>query len=344
MIEFSVISPISEVVEASSTNSVTRETTPVSLSYPCHILVISCAPSLEWSKVTKHDLAGYVEVIDSHMLSCHLPPLQCKVTHCTNESCRASMQKEYDYLISSVKEADATLPRQASSGHEKDWWSEHLSDLKKQSIEIQRVWISHGRPKNGPIHHERLRVRAMYRKAMKKAQKEPIQRSWNQIYSAMEVCDSNKFWRSWKILNNKNGNSQSPIVEGCTSKSAIADLFSKAFERNCKPNNETKVKELDSKFTASYRDFCTEHNSSCNCHEFNISIENVIDAISGMKLGKCADEDGLTAEHFQNAPLSLLHRLTTLLDTMLKHSFVPSQYRFGIMITEFWTLKVLRFG
>ena len=51
-----------------------------------------------------------------------------------------------------------------------------------------------------------------------------------------------------------------------------------------------------------------------------------------MKAGKCADDDGLTAEHFQNAPLTLVIRLASLLNVMLRHAFVPKQFRFGFMI------------
>ena len=50
-----------------------------------------------------------------------------------------------------------------------------------------------------------------------------------------------------------------------------------------------------------------------------------------MKEGKCADEDGLTAEHFQNAPLFLFIRVTNLFNLMMRHSFIPEQFRLGFM-------------
>ena len=51
-----------------------------------------------------------------------------------------------------------------------------------------------------------------------------------------------------------------------------------------------------------------------------------------MQTGKCADDDGLTAEHFHNAPLSVLQRLTSLFNYMMSHAFVPKQFRSGFMI------------
>ena len=51
-----------------------------------------------------------------------------------------------------------------------------------------------------------------------------------------------------------------------------------------------------------------------------------------MKKGKSCDEDGISAEHLHNAPLIVLKRLTNLFNQMLKHSFVPEQFRFGFMV------------
>lgn len=71
---------------------------------------------------------------------------------------------------------------------------------------------------------------------------------------------------------------------------------------------------------------------ACDCNAYSISIQNVFDAIAGMKQGKCADDCGLSAEHFQNGPVLLFQRLQNLFSGMLKHGFVPKQFRFGFMI------------
>ena len=56
---------------------------------------------------------------------------------------------------------------------------------------------------------------------------------------------------------------------------------------------------------------------------------NIINS-SGMKSGKGGDESGL--QNISITPLSLLRRLTLLFNQMLIHSFVPRDYRFGIII------------
>ena len=51
-----------------------------------------------------------------------------------------------------------------------------------------------------------------------------------------------------------------------------------------------------------------------------------------MKGGKSTDEYGISAEHLHNAPLNMLLRLTFLFNKMLKHAFVPKQFRHGCMV------------
>ena len=59
---------------------------------------------------------------------------------------------------------------------------------------------------------------------------------------------------------------------------------------------------------------------------------NVIDALFSLKAGKSSDDSDISAEHFLNAPLNFLHRLVSLFNQMLKHSFVPCQFRYGHMV------------
>ena len=193
-----------------------------------------------------------------------------------------------------MKEADSFLPRFMKQ-HEKDWWTMGLSQLKQQSIEIQRLWIAEGRLQCGPTYFERLRVRAAYKRALRSAQIAPKQKTWNSLHTAMGECDSNNFWRSWKSLYNKNSTSFAPVVDGCTSDTAIAD----AFHRNSEPNNRSKVEELNRKFKEKYAEFSDSHSISCNCINYQITINNVIDGVAAMTSGKCADEEGFTMLHLR---------------------------------------------
>ena len=51
-----------------------------------------------------------------------------------------------------------------------------------------------------------------------------------------------------------------------------------------------------------------------------------------MQKGKCADEDGISAEHLLYAPHNMLMRLTALFNQMLRHAYVPVQFQRGFMV------------
>ena len=289
---------------------------------------------LRWSKVAAKDRFRYEKAVSASLASCGplLPPAGCTaLCHCEEKECRDFLQAAYDDIIGQLRTADKTLPR-SSQGHQKEWWTDELSVLKQQSIEIENLWISQGRPGYGPIHLERLRVRSAYRMAIRAAQKAPKQAKWDRLHTAMETESTNNFWNSWRTLYNKSKSPFAPVVEGCSSKEDIASVFKNAFQANSEPNNRDRVAELNARFESQYQIFSEEHASSCNCSRYAITPQIVSDALFSLKSGKCADDDGLNAEHLQSAPVALVQRLSTLFNLMLKHSFVPRQFKLGYMI------------
>ena len=290
-------------------------------------------PRLVWAKVAQHHLDGYCQEIDDSLKRKPISafPSCTGGAHCADQGCIDAIQAKYDDILSRIHSADARLPRHRQ-GTEKDWWTPELSDLKRQSIEIEGLWISQGRPGHGPTHLERMRVRADYRRAINVARKAPKNAAWNRLHTAMVANDTSNFWNSWKTLYSKNQNRFPPMVDGFTTKPDIANSFKKSFEGNFAPNNSEKVNELNERFQARYNEYCDSHSSSCVCSDYSITIENVVDALCSMKSGKCADGDGLTAEHFQNAPFSILTQLTALFNHMLKHSTIPKQFKSGFII------------
>ena len=289
---------------------------------------------LNWSKLSDESKDSYITRLKLNVdaLGTRRRHTDCAgKCHCKHEQCFVDIQQEYDALVQCVKEADSILPRQ-KPGTRKEWWNENLSLLKNQSIEIHNVWKEQGRPSQGAIHRERLRIKAAYRLAIKDAQRAPKQQSWDRLHSAMESNETNDFWNSWRnMYSNRNGQF-APVVEGCSSKENIAEAFKKSFEGNSVPNNRERVEHLDSTFSDRYEKYQTEHVDKCNCSQFEISLENVVEAICALKSDKCSDEEGLNAEHLQYAPLNLLIRITAMFNNMMAHSFVPKQFKVGFMV------------
>ena len=192
--------------------------------------------------------------------------------------------------------------------------------------------MNEGRPRQGPTYSERLRVRAAYKHSIRLAKKAPKQAAWNSLHTAMESQNTDSFWKWWKSIYNKNKTQLPPVVNGHSSKAGIANAFQKSFQDNCKPNNGVKVEELNAKFNEKYQQFSQNHSVNCDCAQYIVSLETTIDAVFSMKQGKSSDDDGVQSEHFQNAPLILFIRLTSLFNFMLSHSYVTKQFSFGTII------------
>ena len=255
----------------------------------------------------------------------------CQTCHCTDGNCRDSIQNHYDFLVSSIKDAAASLPRH-KPGVEKSWWTPELTALRQKSMEIHRLWHSEGKPQQGHINQERLSVKASYKKALRDAQRAPKQEAWNRLHATMSTNDTDNFWKSWRSLYAKNKTHLPPVVDGIAAKDGIAESFRQSFEDNARPNKPEKVKDVDMKFASEYATFSSSHGDRCHCVDYNVTIENVFDAVLHLKNGKSSDDDDISAEHFLNAPYIVFASLQYLFSAMLRHSFVPKQFMLGTIV------------
>ena len=186
--------------------------------------------------------------------------------------------------------------------------------------------------RQGPTYQERLRVRATYKHAIRSAKKAPKQAVWNRLHSAMESQDKNSFWKWWRSIYGKNKNQFAPAVDGHSTKEGISNVFQEAFQKNSQPNNSVKVEELNNEFNQKYAQFSASHAENCDCSQHFVTLDMMIDAICGMTPGKSPDDDGLHAEHFQNAPLLLLVKLTSLFNFDLELLFPSSRIGKGTRV------------
>ena len=230
-----------------------------------------------------------------------------------------------------MKKADQILPRH-KPGLQKNWWTEELTALKNQNIEIHRLWKAEGKPQSGATNAERLRVRAAYRRGVKASQKAPKQACWNRLHETYTAKSTDQFWKSWKRQYNVNKSDLHPVVNGLSAKNDIADTFKSHFTNVSRPNNIDKVNSINDEFESKYAEAKVEHERACNCNDHRISLDSILDATFSMKKGKSADDDRISAEHFFNAPLSLFDRLQLLFNMMLRHSHVPRQFQLGTIV------------
>ena len=201
-------------------------------------------PSLIWEKCTEAQKSAYSQRLSGLLEQSPSLLSHCSNNHCTEDACLSSIQKEYESIVNQISLADKVIPRH-KPGVQKHWWTEELSALKEQNIHIHRLWQSEGKPHSGPTNEERLRVKAVYKKALRAAQKKPKQSCWNRLHGAMASKNTTQFWKSWKQLHNKSKSDLHPVIDDKTSKEDIAASFRTHFEKVSKPNNDERVKTIN---------------------------------------------------------------------------------------------------
>jgi hypothetical protein len=87
---------------------------------------------------------------------------------------------------------------------------------------------------------------------------------------------------------------------------------------------------LKSKFKDVIKTYC--EGRVCQCNSFHVNLNMLLDATYSLKEGKSTDQFGVSAKHYLNAPVLLFKLLVDLSNQMLLHSFVPSEFKLGIVL------------
>ena len=82
----------------------------------------------KWAKLRESHKNTFSQRLHNDLASqpSHAPLFCRNMCRCRDDQCQLAIQKEYDFLIASLKSADSALPRY-KPGIEKDWWTDDLS-------------------------------------------------------------------------------------------------------------------------------------------------------------------------------------------------------------------------
>lgn len=151
------------------------------------------------------------------------------------------------------------------------------------------------------------------------------------MHNSMASKDTDSFWRSWRSLySKKSGTNNATVINGLSSENGIADSFKNHFSTVSQLDNIEKVNDLNHRFANEYELVC--HNHVCNCKSYEVDMNIMMDAIFSLNEGKSKDADEISSEHFLYAPVSLVSRLVDLTNHMLRHSYVPNQFKLGVIL------------
>ena len=177
-----------------------------------------CMPRLHWDKA---DVVHYYSLTGQMLQSINVP------THVFYEkvNCESSIECFYSSIVKALVTAGAacvpTIPQNAL----KPFWNADLDELKRQSVDVHELWKSMGKPRMGPINTARLKIKAEYKCAIRRAAVEFENSHLDESAEYFAHRDMNNFWRAWNIKYNKRVRVEDVCIDGNTSANKIADSF-----------------------------------------------------------------------------------------------------------------------
>ena len=265
--------------------------------------------SLRWDKA---DIVSYHEA--TNVLSSNM----CLDTDIDNG---------YDQILTVLNTAACLHVPKVKACFFKYYWDDELKDIKSRSVYAHRLWLECGRPRSGPVYHEKRTTKAEYKRAIRNKRRNNHLDVSNDLHECLLNKDPESFWKSW---HGKFGSGSkaavTECVDGLSDGRSIAELFANNFEQACKPNCRDRFDSLKHDFDISYANYKPSNTDSV------ITVDLVMNNISKLKCGKAAGIDSVTAEHLKYAHHRITILLCILFNKMLIYGRVPELFCNGIIV------------
>jgi len=241
----------------------------------------------------------------------------------------------YSSIIHALHEASILCIPRKKHGFFKYWWDEELTMLKQTAINSFNVWSSLGKQRNGTVFDDMRRDKARYKLAIRAKSDASANEFSDSLNDALMSKDMNEFWNTWRSKFSKS--KPASVIDGYCDYQNIANRFADVFSSVCVPNSDTRHVELREKFFAVYAGY--NHLMSS---KHIISTEIINKCINGLKKGKAAGLDELTAEHIVHShPVLnfLIDHLVVLFNIML--AYIISGHHIILLCTRTMNIHIV---
>ena len=237
---------------------------PVEFELLIPLLTISKASSslpqyVNWKKLTAEQKLAYQNEMSRNLNNINAPydSILHGNTCCTNDSHKLCLENYYCDLINAVTAAESILPKTRPKC-QRSFWTDELTELKRDSVKCDNYWRSIGSPRQGPAFECKKKCHFLYKSALCKEKRKDAREKNDSLHADLANKNGTAFWKTWKSLNNKN-DSLSTRVNGETDGPAISDTFATYFESVYANHNTFEHNQLKNKFVTFFSDYYLHH-------------------------------------------------------------------------------------
>ena len=269
------------------------------------------SPKVQWDRLSEQEIQQYRTMTDRLLSELSVPvALQCTDLHCTSDEHHDSARALYEGILVCLRQAS----RHVLSAHNRrgnlcrPGWADHVADLYQVSREAYKRWLCNGKPRQGLIFHDYLRLKAKCKYAIRFIKRHENGLRREALAKKLLEADTCGFWKKVRSINS----SHSPLptcVDGVSGEAPIADLWKSHFQSlfNCLGNTSVLV-------------------PNCNVPDdlnVRVSPAEIQSACVALKPNKACGEDGIYAEHLKYASPRLHSLLASCFTGFFVHGFLP---------------------
>ena len=267
---------------------------------------------INWDCISDQNKKLYCDLSKKSLSSISIPveSLCCNDINCTNKSHKINIENLYNDIIQSLCSAsDKFLPKKGNFTP-KPGWKDYVSDIYDFSCEARRMWLDHGKPRQGIVHETFVKSKRQFKYALRFITRNESALRKESLAKKLSQLNRNEFWKEISSINNSKMMLPSSI-ENATGVDEICKLWKRHYESifNCLRNNE----KLKAKCTG-YSKF----------EDLKVTIDEVKDAIQKLENNKSCGADSIYAEHLKYACERIFPLLSVCFTGFFVHGFMPS--------------------
>ncbi len=281
---------------------------------------------LNWDKA---DTSLYETTLTNLLSKITLPvdALTCSCSDCADHA--NALELYYNDIIGCMRRAGKSCVPRIKVGVQKHWWSPELDDLKQQCIDATDMWKSAGKPRSGDINSNRVRCKMRYKTAIKDACINADSEFNDNLYDHLCTKDVDGFWKTWSKKFCQNSLKPTCILNGQSGDDNIRKEFTEYYKSVFSPNTAG----ADDCFKSEVDELLSDARSAGNnALPPAIDISTLQQCIGILKPHKAAGPDDICNEHIIYGGAQLSVHLCLLFNAMLRHSFIPTAFHYGVII------------
>ena len=290
--------------------------------------VVTPSSRISWSSLTSNDLNNYESTMESLLDAIQVPSdIIHGNVYCACEHHLFQIENYFNSILAVLETCDSLLPRKSAHGKKgKDFWTDNLSHLKRESVLAYDTWLLEGRPSTGPSFEHKKHCHYIYKAELRRQQRTFAAEKSEALGNKLMDKNFTGFWKAWKTLSHTRNPPVNRIDDAVTEPD-IASVFQSYFQEIFGEDSTEAHCVLRQKFDERFPEYVASKRSE-SISPFLLTWDDMITITGKLKLGKRTNSD-ITAEHLLYGSPKLAVHLHLLFNAFLLHGFVPTSFLKG---------------